>query len=109
MRRWFLVSALDGPFLEGPDLQRKVIAADLDELVYTGYLRSDVHGNYTISPEGRAFYAEMQRQTGEPTHRADARSDVTSTARPSDRLILARTISGPRPRTCSGEQTLSAN
>jgi hypothetical protein len=56
----------------GPDRQRKIIAADLDELVYAGYLRVDVHHNYTISPEGRAFYAEMQRQAGEPAQRADA-------------------------------------
>ena len=71
-RRWFLVRVLEGDFLEGPARQRKVIAADLDELVYAGYLRRDVHDNYVISPAGRAFYAEMQQQSGEPAQRADA-------------------------------------
>ncbi len=72
-RRWFLVRVLEGDLLEGPpDGQRRVIAADLDELVYAGYLRVDMHGNYAISPEGRAFYAEMQLQAGEHTQRADA-------------------------------------
>lgn len=28
-RRWFLVNVPEGSFLEGPDRQRKVIAADL--------------------------------------------------------------------------------
>jgi hypothetical protein len=72
MRRWFLVRVLEGDLLEGPDRQRKVIAADLDELVYAGYLRVDTHGNYAISPEGRAFYASIQQQAGEPAQRADA-------------------------------------
>ena len=71
-RRWFLVNVLEGSFLEGPDHQRKVIAADLQELTFAGYLRADIHDNYTITPKGRAFYAEQQKQTGAPAERADA-------------------------------------
>jgi hypothetical protein len=70
--RWFLVSVMDGEYLEGPDRQRKVLGPDLKELVYAGYLRDDVHGNYTISPTGRAFYAELQQHAGGPAERADA-------------------------------------
>jgi len=72
-RRWFRVSSLGmGDILQGPTQQFQVVKADLDELEMRGYLRGDYNENYTVTNDGRAFYAAVRQHEGAPAEQADA-------------------------------------
>jgi hypothetical protein len=72
MRRWLLVSVLEGDLLQGPKGHAyKVARSDIEELALAGLLRPQGQYDYVITPAGQRFYAECRSNEAEPAKSAE--------------------------------------
>jgi len=69
-RRWYHIGLDQADYLQGPGGKREVVYSDLEELALRGLIRIS-NGDCVVTAEGRAFYAEMKRQAGEPTENVE--------------------------------------
>jgi hypothetical protein len=71
-RHWFLFKTMERDVLQGPWGQQEVIARDLEELAFRGYLRfGQAAGEYLIDQEGRERFFEEESSQLAPAERTE--------------------------------------